>query len=182
MAAINPVRVALYVLLWVFSAVVLGLTAARLHYTTHPGLPPYDPLNNGLPFYDPIVAELLASSILTLLWTSWVIHVIFRSFEYGRVTSFASELLGLFVLFVLWLVGAAIATTVWGNLKWCWVYEPCRLLTALVAFAWMGWIVLFALLLVSALFALSNSAFGDPLHGRFDPRLSSYSGSRTLRA
>ncbi|KAH9943628.1 hypothetical protein B0H21DRAFT_695466, partial [Amylocystis lapponica] len=165
---------------WVFSAVLLGLTAARLHYTTQ--LSVHDPLNAGHHFYDPIVAELLVSSLLTLLWTTFVTHTIFRSFEYGRFTSFASELLGLFVLFVFWLVGAAIATTYWGNLNWCWAYAPCRLLTALVAFAWMGWIVLLALLVISALFAVANSAFGDPLHGRYDPRLSQYGPSRTVRA
>lgn len=77
---------------WLFSAVLLGLTAARLHYTTH--LPRGDPLNQGQPFYgtcrahssdafhidvdthsclsDPIVAELLACSILAMVWAPLV--------------------------------------------------------------------------------------------------------------
>jgi hypothetical protein len=38
------------------------------------------------------------------------IHVISRTYDYGLVSTFASETLGLFILFVLWLVGAAIAT------------------------------------------------------------------------
>ena len=38
------------------------------------------------------------------------IHIIHRSYDYGRLSSFAGELFGLFVLFVMFLVGAAIAT------------------------------------------------------------------------
>lgn len=38
------------------------------------------------------------------------IHVITRTYDYGLVSTFLSETLGLFTLFVLWLVGAAIAT------------------------------------------------------------------------
>jgi len=177
----HPARLFLYICLWVFSAVILGLTAARLHYTTH--IPPFDPLNAGRNFYDPIVAELLATSIITLLWVSWVIHVLVRRFELGLVSSFAHELLGLFVLFVLWLVGAAIATSYWGNLSWCWIYEPCRLLTAMVAFAWIGWITLFAVFVLSILFVVANDAFYRPMHGRYDPRLSMFGAPRkTARA
>ena len=58
------------VLQWLFSAVLLGLTATRLHYTLF--LPPFDPLNNGQPFYDPIVAELLVTSVLALFWSSYM--------------------------------------------------------------------------------------------------------------
>ena len=55
---------------WLFSAVLLGLTATRLHYTLF--LPPFDPLNNGQPFYDPIIAELLVTSVLALFWSSYM--------------------------------------------------------------------------------------------------------------
>jgi len=179
MLTISGIRVALYVVLFLFSIVLLGLTADRLHYTLH--LPPFDPLNNGNPFYDPIVAELLASSILTMLWSCYSIHTIHRGYEYGLASSFTGEIVGLFILFVMWLVGAAIATSFWGALSWCWVYQPCRVLTALVAFAWLGWIVLFALLLMSAMFAIANRAWWDPMHGRHDPRASAYGNQRTVR-
>lgn len=55
---------------WLFSAVLFGLTATRLHYTLH--LPPNDPLNHGHSFYDPIAAELLAASILAMFWSSFM--------------------------------------------------------------------------------------------------------------
>ncbi|KAI0691568.1 hypothetical protein C8Q76DRAFT_771967 [Earliella scabrosa] len=172
MASINGIRIALYVVLWLFSAVLLGLTGTRLHYTLF--LPPYDPLNNGQAFYDPIAVELLATSVLALFWSSFIIHIIHRSYDYGRLSSFAGELFGLFVLFVMFLVGAAIATTFWGDLFWCHTYWQCRVLTVLVAFAWMCWVITFALLLVSILFAAANSAFFHPLHGRYDPHASFY--------
>lgn len=42
-------RLTTFVMQWLFSVVLLGLTAARIHYTEH--LPPFDPLNNGHNFY-----------------------------------------------------------------------------------------------------------------------------------
>ncbi|KAI0070218.1 hypothetical protein K474DRAFT_1609093 [Panus rudis PR-1116 ss-1] len=176
MATVNGLRVFIYVTLWLFAAVLLGLTAHRIHYTTH--IPPGDPLNGGADFYDPIIAELLASSALTLLWIPWVVHVLTRDAEYGFLGTFAGEILGLFCLFVLWLVGAAIATTFWGDLSWCHQFLPCRILTVIVAFAWMGWILIFTLLIISLLFAFMNSSFGRPLHGRYDPRGSTYGAQR----
>jgi hypothetical protein len=54
---------------WVFAVVLLGLTGARLHYTEN--LAPTDPLNGGHHFYDPIIAELLAASLLSMLWSTF---------------------------------------------------------------------------------------------------------------
>lgn len=172
MASVNGIRIVLYVILWLFSAVLLGLTAARIHYTTH--IPLGDPLNDGNDFYDPIIAELLATSALTVLWVPWVVHVITRTYDYGLVSTFLGETVGLFILFVMWLVGAAIATSIWGDLSWCHQYLPCRVLTTIVAFSWMGFIVIFVLLLVNLMFSIANNAFRQPLHGRYDPRASNY--------
>lgn len=65
----------------------------------------------------------------------------------------------------------------WGNLNWCHEFSACRLLTALVAFAWMNWIILFSLLGLSVLFTIVNAAFSEPMHGRYDPRESHYRDS-----
>jgi len=160
--------------LFLFSLVLFGLCAARLYYTTH--LPPYDPLNGGTSFYDPIVAELIFASLLTMLWSPTIAHAVHTRHEYHRryLFSFLFELVGLGFFFVLWLVGAGVATSFWGDLRFCHQYKACRLLTALVAFAWMGWIVIVILLLISIMFAVSNNAFHEPLHGRWDPRESHY--------
>ncbi|KAH9837616.1 uncharacterized protein C8Q71DRAFT_553477 [Rhodofomes roseus] len=176
--SINAIRTLFYVLLFMFSAVMIGLTAARLEYTTH--LPPYDPLNHGVSFYDPIVAELLASACLTLLWSLFALHILWpgRMFEYGVFSSFLGEMVGLFILFVLWLVGAAISSTFWAQLGWCHEYRTCRILTALVAFAWIGWATILFLLFITILFAVLNRALFWQMHGRYDPRASTFNKGR----
>ncbi|KAI0092218.1 hypothetical protein BDY19DRAFT_587586 [Irpex rosettiformis] len=174
---VNRIRIFLYVVLFLFSAVLLGLTAARLHYTLH--VPEGDPVNGGNDFYDPIVVELLVSSVLTLLWVPWVIHVIAKTSDYGWVSTFAGETVSLFIFFVMWLVGSAVSTHSWGDLSWCHIYRPCRILTAMVAFSWMGFILIFILLITNLMFAIANHAFRQPLHGRYDPRASGYGHNMT---
>ena len=39
----------MYMVQWLFAAVLLGLSGARIHYTLH--IPPGDPLNGGNDFY-----------------------------------------------------------------------------------------------------------------------------------
>jgi len=171
--ALHTIRIICYVVLFVFSVVLFGISAARLHYTTH--LPSNDPLNGGKNFYDPIVAELLVTSLLTMFWAPTIAHAVHAKHEHNEyLSSFLFELTGLGLFFVFWIVGAGIATSSWGNLHFCHQYQACRLLTALVAFAWMGWIMILMLLVMSALFAFSNNAFHEPLHGRWDPRESHY--------
>jgi hypothetical protein len=63
---------------WIFAVVLLGLTAARIHYTEN--LSPEDPLNGGHHFYDPVIAELLAASILSMLWSMFA-SVLYRAFS-----------------------------------------------------------------------------------------------------
>lgn len=180
MAFLFPIiRATLYIILFVFATVEFGLTAARLHYTTH--LPPGDPLNSGHKFYDPIVAELLASALLAMLWAPMVIHMIHGRYEFRYLSRVWHELTGLFVLWILWLVGAAVATSIWPNLpSFCSQFSACRLLTAMVAFAWLGWLTLTALMATTLMYATANSSWGEPAHGhwvREDPnRTSVYSG------
>jgi len=157
-------RTWLYVALILFSGTLVGLTGFRLKYTLH--LPPSDPLNHGKRFYDRIVAELFATSVFTLFWSLHMIHTITRGVESGGfLVRTAFELFFLFVLWVLYLVGAAIATTLWGDLSFCWQYEACRLLTALVAFAWIGWITISVLYINTFIFAFTRKAWTKPSHG-----------------
>ncbi|KAH8832499.1 hypothetical protein DL96DRAFT_1667140 [Flagelloscypha sp. PMI_526] len=165
MANIHPVRVGLYVALALFSCVVFGLSGARLYYTTH--LPRYDPLNHGIPFYDPIVAELIVTSFLTLLWCLSMSCIISKSYEGAPIRTFRGEFIGIFILWVMWLVGAAYSTHIWGNLKFCWQFKACKLLTALVAFVWISWITLTFVFVVSIIFVAYNKSFTKPLHGRY---------------
>ncbi|PAV17086.1 hypothetical protein PNOK_0715000 [Pyrrhoderma noxium] len=162
--AFSVLRFCLYYAFWLFSLVLLGLTAARLHYTTH--LPPTDPLNRGQPFYDPIVAELAVCSILGIFWAPFIVHMIHAKYEHKYFSRVWHELLGLFTLNILWLVGAAISTNIWPNLPaFCSQFQACRILTAMLAFAWMGWIMLTTLIFVTVLYASANGAWHEPAHG-----------------
>ncbi|KAJ7510458.1 hypothetical protein B0H11DRAFT_1900763 [Mycena galericulata] len=174
------IRTFLYSVFGVFSLVLFGLTAARLRYTTH--LPPGDPLNQGRNFFDPIVVELLFSALLGMIWSVYAVLTIHHMREDRWIYSFFSEILVLSALFVLYLVGAAIATQLWGNLSFCQEFRACRILTALVAFSWMSWIILLCLLAASFFVAIANAAFFAPFHGRWNPRESTYSERRTSRA
>ncbi|KAJ3482350.1 hypothetical protein NLI96_g7036 [Meripilus lineatus] len=108
MASINRVRVVFYVALLLFAIILLGLTAQRLNYTTH--LPVGDPLNGGRSFHDPIIAELLVTSILTILWAPFAIYILSGTSDYGLYTSFLGEATALFFLFMFYVVGAGIAS------------------------------------------------------------------------
>jgi hypothetical protein len=176
MALATGVRILLYAALWVFAVCQLGMTAARLHYTRH--IPRGDPLNGGHDFYDPIIAELLATSILSMLWAPLLMVRIHKRHENTCLSTFGAELIGLFVLFMFWITGAGIATHQWGNLAWCRIYQPCRLLTAIVAFSWMGWIMILFLLAINIGYIIINDAFSEPLHGHYDPRLSQTTSMR----
>ncbi|KAJ7672146.1 hypothetical protein DFH06DRAFT_1175438 [Mycena polygramma] len=165
-----------YSVFGLFSLVLFGLTAARLHYTTH--LPPGDPLNNGNNFFDPIVVELLFSSLLGMIWSVYAVTTIHHLREDRWIHTFFSEIVMLSILFVLYLVGAAIATSIWGNLSFCHQFRACRILTAMLAFAWMPWIILLWLLIASLFIAIANVAFYEPFHGRWNPRDSRFSDRR----
>ena len=94
---------------------------------------------------------------------------IHRRHDHGFMSTFGGELVGLIILFVLWIVGAAIATQKWGDLGWCHVFSTCRLLTAIVAFTWMSWIMTFFLTISCIWYIVKNDGFTQPVHGRYYP-------------
>ncbi|OBZ65452.1 hypothetical protein A0H81_14576 [Grifola frondosa] len=137
------IRLPLYISLWVFSVLLLCFSSVRLNYTTH--LPKGDTLNAGIDFYDPIVAELLVCSILALGFGPFVFELIPLkvSIEHSRV-----ELTALSILWLLWLIGSAVSSTIWPNLAFCSQFEACRILSAMMAFAWLGWLAICGLLVL----------------------------------
>ncbi|RXW22121.1 hypothetical protein EST38_g3741 [Candolleomyces aberdarensis] len=62
----------------------------------------------------------------------------------------------------------------WRNIGWCQGVNACRVLSAMLGFAWLGWIALTALLAICLLFTIANHAFTEPLHGKWDPRQTIY--------
>jgi hypothetical protein len=103
-----PLRVGLYVALGLFSIVLLGLSGARIRYTTH--LENGDPLNNGVNFYDPVVAELLFTSLVTFFWSIFMLLTLHKRWEHGFVSTFLFEIIVDVVLWLFWLGGAAAAS------------------------------------------------------------------------
>lgn len=81
------------------------------------------------------------------------------------MSTFGAEMAGLLLLFALWTVGAAIATQKWGKLNWCHKYTACRLLTAIVAFTWMSWVMVLFLASASIGYICMYSGFTHPVHG-----------------
>ncbi|KAI0752830.1 hypothetical protein C8Q80DRAFT_478629 [Daedaleopsis nitida] len=161
------VRLNLYILLCLSSVVLLGLAGKRLNYTRN--LPPNDPLNNGKPFHDPIIPEIVVTSILSFLWSIFIIIVMYQRHE---LLSLRGELLGLVFLLPFYFAGAIGVLQkpqLWGNLFWCHQYWQCRLLTVLVAFAWMNTAIVLVLFTLSVVTALALSDFSYPVHGRYDP-------------
>jgi len=121
----------------------------------------------------------------------------FERFEFRFITTFLGEIIALIILWFFWIVGTGIATVCviffhliagsidywnsiqskssWQGLEGCQRFGPCQVLSALLGFAWLSWITLTALLVVTLLFSVANHAFQQPLHGRWDPRISMYS-------
>ncbi|VDB94172.1 unnamed protein product [Peniophora sp. CBMAI 1063] len=167
MASFSGLRIFLYGTLWVFAVVELALTAVRLHYTLT--FAPGDPLNGGRHFYDPVNVELLVTSCLAILWAPHAIHAISRRRDRGFVTSFTFENIALFILWVMMLVGAAYATHLWGGVSYCWKgYWQCRELSAMLAFAWMSWIIMTFLWILAIFIPTRNSAWDNqPMHGYY---------------
>ncbi|KAF8957201.1 hypothetical protein BDZ97DRAFT_119277 [Flammula alnicola] len=166
------IRMALYGALLLFSFILFCLAATRLNYTNH--LPKGDPLNHGRNFYDPIVVEVLITTLLTMPWAIFIGLSIHKRYENPYVSTFLAEIIGLSVLWTFWIAGAAGSSQPWGNLSFCQQFEACRVLSALVGFAWLGWITLSCILGLSLLFTIANKAMSEPLHGRWNPRESQY--------
>ncbi|KAF8663696.1 hypothetical protein AX16_000871 [Volvariella volvacea WC 439] len=132
----NPaIRAIFWGLTWVFSAIVLGLTASRIHFTkTFRGIDPVS--GNTSHFYDPIIVELLVTACLVLLGAPVFMLLAATAEGIGAVYA---ELVFAFIVWVMYLVGSAIATHFWHGLGRCWSLRICKIITATLAFIWTSW-------------------------------------------
>jgi len=170
-----------YGILTFFSFIVFCLTIARLAYTDN--LPRGDSLNGGRSFYDPDVVELLITSMMSMAWAGFLLYTIHKRVEDNLVSTFRGELVGLFIVWMFWIVGTAIATNSWGNLGFCSAFEQCRVLSAMVAFSWLSWLAVTFNFGVSLIFIIANGALLEPLHGQWVPQdkeTSERTGSRPV--
>jgi len=122
------------------SLALLGLTAYRVHHT-----------KKLAGFYDPIVVELMVTAVLTMLWVPFAILGLLRRAVSSMTTgALHTEALGLFVLWVMWLVGSAIATNKWPSKAFCGFGKQCNVLIAIVALGWVAFGLL-TLIVIAAL-------------------------------
>ncbi|KAL5525448.1 hypothetical protein ACEPAF_9318 [Sanghuangporus sanghuang] len=123
-------RTLLYTFLWTASVVQLGLTGWRVHHT-----------ESTIGDYDPIIVELLVTAALTILWIPVAIVAPVRKSKdllpgsgYGTL---GIETCGNFVLWVMWLVGGAIATNKWPTRAIAGSGKDGHILITIVAFSWL---------------------------------------------
>jgi len=166
--AFYHLRLGLYAALAVFSIIIIGLTSARIHYTKSRSSS--DPIKAGtFHYYYPIVVEILVTYIFALLWSFWAMFAIGSRADRGYLSSYVVEYFWLFIIWVLGLVGAAIASHYWhGNLAACRHFNnQCRVLIAIVAWSWINWATVTFIALATIFSQHSgNHGIKAPLHGR----------------
>ncbi|TFK37277.1 hypothetical protein BDQ12DRAFT_753354 [Crucibulum laeve] len=164
----HPVRSTLYILLFMSSAVLLGLTCKRVNYTEKMKHP--DILSTKTHFYNAIIVELLVTSSFAIIWSLWMLSVLLARLGRGPLSNYGSELVGLIIIWVMFIVGAAITTHKWSNLKWCrGHFRPCRILETIKAMGWICWGFTTFLILASLWnMKRNNHDFTGPAHGRRD--------------
>lgn len=161
------VRAVLYTVFLLWALLLLVTTATRLHYTLT--LKRTDPLNGGHQFYDPSVAELIFSAIIGVLFAPFMILSIATQYEAGFLSRLWFEVLSLGVLWFFWLGGSAAASGVWpaGLLASCAGFSQCRVLQAMLAFAWLGFLTITVMLLGTIFVAVRFNAWNEYNHGRW---------------
>jgi len=151
-------RMPLYALLWVVSVILLGLTGFRVEHTRHIGK-----------FYEPIIVELLVTSALTILWVpfaAWSLNNLRAASASGTgLTRTHPEPHGNFILWVMWLVGAAIATNDWPTAAVRGVGKQSRILAAILAFGWTGFALLTLIFVVTLMHHAAANAVGGTARG-----------------
>ncbi|ESK86438.1 hypothetical protein Moror_4945 [Moniliophthora roreri MCA 2997] len=157
-------RIILYSILALISVILLGLCAARIQYTTN--LPPRDPLNNGVNFYDPVIIELLVTTLLTLGWSGFIIVLYFKDKPNSVIKTYRDELIALVILWLLWLGGSAAASDIWGDVALCQQFQACQLLSAVIGVCWVGFVVLTIIFVASAKLRSEYGGLNVPLARR----------------
>ncbi|TEB18049.1 hypothetical protein FA13DRAFT_1758862 [Coprinellus micaceus] len=134
MGALGIARIFLHSLLWACAVVLLGLTAYRIHYTK--SLDNGDILTSSSHFYDGVIVEMMVTSCLAILGSMVCIGLIAGTRKGSRSSMLAEG--WTWILWVMFLVGAAIITHKWLHLKWCrGSYKVCRILETIKAFSWI---------------------------------------------
>ena len=96
------------------------------------------------------------------------LYIIHAQREYRILSKAWQEFLVLAILWLFFIVGAGVATHIWPNLpSFCSQFAACRLLDAMLAFAWLSWITITFLLFEALAHGFANSSFSGPAHGYY---------------
>ncbi|GAA6059996.1 hypothetical protein JCM10212_001154 [Sporobolomyces blumeae] len=157
MTVTTVIRTILYLLAMTTGAGTLGTAAGFVHEVNQLFL------RRG---YYPVSAELLAAGVLSII----VLPILHFGFHLRRVdnvvASLGLEVAVLFVLWALFLGGAAALTSDLGaafNLRGCSQSVLCTLGRALEALAWSTWALLTLLLVCAVVFGLQTGVWSDSL-------------------
>jgi len=143
-------RLPLYALLWLVSLAVLGLTAFRVEHTRHIGK-----------FFEKIIVELLVTSALTLLWVPYAAFSTHRDHAANAPMSMRRpEPHGNLILWIMWLVGAAIATNDFPTAATRGVGKQSRILAAILALSWIAFALFTLIKVVMAMHYAAYHAVG----------------------
>ncbi|KAE9394272.1 hypothetical protein BT96DRAFT_923627 [Gymnopus androsaceus JB14] len=132
---LGHIRAGLYVTWLLFSLTLFILCIVRSHASSV--------------HYQPAVTQLLCTTLLTVVWCTVMLCTFFLKNRFLQF--YGQEFIGLMLLWPLWL-GGAIGFSV--DLKrWsfrCHWDNICDVQTTILAFAWIGWIILEAMLILCA--------------------------------
>ncbi|KAG8905984.1 hypothetical protein FRB99_007841 [Tulasnella sp. 403] len=161
MVAVNfpIVRLGLYFVLGIWTVILFCLCCARLNYTNRLGTE--IAVFSGV--YDPSVAELLVASIFALIWVPSIVYLIRKRSQHPILARAWFEISILSVLWLFWVSGAGAVTNVFPILSEC-SFSQCKLVQAIQAFAWLGWITITALLGGTMFFTIKNNAWLDDVY------------------
>ncbi|KAF9255619.1 hypothetical protein L218DRAFT_1008396 [Marasmius fiardii PR-910] len=153
------IRAWLYIVLFVFSLILFAICAARISFT-----------NSNFGGYNPSVVEMLVTAILAMFWCGFMLFLFFADVVNPFIQLYRDELIGLLILWLLWIGGAAAVSAVFTGVENCQWNDQCRLLSALLAFAWLGWITLTVIIALSAYISWKHGGLTTALHGRSSSR------------
>ncbi|KIJ26090.1 hypothetical protein M422DRAFT_124873, partial [Sphaerobolus stellatus SS14] len=122
------------------------------------------------PRQDPSVAALLVSALLALMFAPFMFYVLYTEWSHPSITVVYIEVAAASVLWIIWLASTAAATNVWPDLSFCVQFRQCTNLQAMLAFAWLGWISLSAIILITVVIAIRTNAWREYSYGPWADR------------
>ncbi|KAM6492839.1 hypothetical protein JOM56_010973 [Amanita muscaria] len=170
----RPTRIILNFMVVIFAIILIGLTSSRIHFTHQQPIGFFGAFLIQLEalsaiilsFYsEPITADILATSIIAFLW-SLAVLLLLAGRVGGSLASFFIENIMYFLIWVLYLVANAIYSHKFAHIGHCRRFaEQCRVITAILAFAWINWAIYTFLIVISlAHMATAGAGVFDPMY------------------